>query len=104
MHRQDPQPVVEVRAKTAGGDGLSEVAIRRRNNAHVDGNVGARSDAPHGALLQDSQQFGLGRKVQRIYFIEKECASRRFFKQTATALMGAGESTAFVAKQFGFDE
>src|SRR5712691_12934753 len=97
MQRQHPQPVVEVRTKTAGGDGLSEVAIRRRNNAHVDGNVDARSDAPHGALLQDSQQFGLGRKIQRIYFIEKERASRCFFKQTATTLLGAVESAAFVA-------
>jgi hypothetical protein len=101
MQWQYAQPVVKVRTKAAGSNGLSKVTIGRRDNANVNGNVGSRPYAPHGALLQDSEQLGLGRKIQRIYFIEKQRASVGLFKQTATTFVRSCERTTLVAEEFG---
>ena len=63
MIGKDVEPVVEVLAELAVGDQLLEVAVRRRDHAHVDANGLAAADALELALLQHAQQLDL--HVQR---------------------------------------
>ena len=58
----------------------------------------------HRALLQDPQQLGLGRKIQRVNFVEKEGAARRLLEKTTAVLMRAGEGAALMTEEFGFDK
>ena len=57
--REDVEPVVEVLAELAVGDQLLEVAVGRRDDAHVDLDRLGAADALELALLQHAQQLDL---------------------------------------------
>src|SRR5678815_1383298 len=60
MKRQDTQSVIEVRPETTFCNRLREVAVRSRNDANVNRDVGASADATNRSLLQYSKQLRLG--------------------------------------------
>src|SRR6185503_12179974 len=104
MQRQNAKPVIKVWAKTTFCNCLREIAVRGRDDAHVDRDVGACSNSPHGAFLQNTQQLRLRRKIQRVDFVEKQRTPRSFFKETTAVLVGAGEGATLVTEEFGFNE
>ena len=57
--RKDAQAVEQVLAKAAVGDGLLEIAVRRRDDAHVDRVRAVVADPLVLALLQHAQQLAL---------------------------------------------
>jgi hypothetical protein len=56
------------------------------------------------ALLQDAQEFGLQFARDVIYFIEKQRSFIGQFDASDIARDGAGKRSAFVAKQFAFQQ
>src|SRR5206468_3689295 len=63
VDRDDGDPEVEVFAKRAGLDGGGEIAIGRREDAHVDPDRTASAHARELALLEHAQQLGLGARA-----------------------------------------
>jgi hypothetical protein len=59
-HRNDVQSVIEVFAETSGADLRRKVLVRRRDHPHVDLDHGCCAHRLDFALLQDTQDFGLG--------------------------------------------
>src|SRR5215216_5511731 len=104
MQRQNPKPVIKVRTEPTFRYCLCEITVGRRDDTHVDRNVGTCSDSSHSAFLQHAQQLRLGRKIQCVNFVEKQCAAGSFFEETAAVLMRAGKRAALVTEEFGFDE
>src|SRR5262249_38604179 len=56
--REDAQPVVEVLTESSGAYVAAEIAVRRRDDAHVDGARGVVTDALVLTFLEDAQQLG----------------------------------------------
>ena len=55
-------------------------------------------------FLEDAQDLGLGAKTHVAHFIEEESRVISAFELAAFGLGGPGEGTAYVAKEFRFDE
>src|SRR5215213_8924036 len=104
VQRKHSQPVVKIRTETSFSYRLREIAISGRDDAHVDRDIGAGSNTANSAFLQNAKYLGLGRKVQRIDFIEKQRAAGRFFKQAAAVLMRTGEGAALVTEEFSLNQ
>ena len=61
QQRDDVEPVVQVFAELACGHGGFQIAVRGRDDAHVDLYGLARAHGPNGPLLQHPQQLHLQR-------------------------------------------
>src|SRR5690606_27987206 len=77
VQRDDVQPVVQVAAERAATDLLVEIAIRRRDDAHVDVDGLRRADGYDLALLQRAQQLHLQRGRHLGNLVEEERAAAR---------------------------
>ena len=75
--RQHVEAVVEVGAERAALARGDEVAVRRRDDAHVHGDGLAAADALDLALLQHAQQLGLHGQRHVAHLVEEERAARR---------------------------
>ena len=85
-------------------DFLFQVAVRRRDQPHVEANRLFAADAIEGFLLQDAQQFGLELERHLADFVEQQTSRRGALEIAAVALLGAGECALFMAEQLAFDE
>ena len=65
---------------------------------------GARAERPEFALLEETQEFHLGRQRQGVDLIEEESAAFRVVEQPAGRRARAGESAGFVTKQLVLDQ
>src|SRR5262245_28783141 len=101
---EDVEAIVEVGAELIVRDHLSEVAVRRGDQAHV---------RPHGAraaqslellLLQHPQQFRLYLKRNVADLIKEESPLVRHLEASDSPLDGSRESALLMAEQFAFQQ
>ena len=62
VDRQDVEPEVEILAELAAADALAELAVRRREDAHVDRRRDVAAEPQDLPLLEDAQQPALERE------------------------------------------
>ena len=77
LQRDDVQAVIEILAELARRLLRFEVAVRRRDDAHVDRKRLRRADRPHLALLEHAQQLHLQRQRHVADLVQEERAAVR---------------------------
>ena len=78
LHGEHVQAVEQILAEASGADGGVEVAMRRRDDAHVAANRAIAADALEASLLQHPQQLHLHLQRHVADFIEEQaCRLRR---------------------------
>ncbi len=102
--RDHVEAVVEVVAELAARDHRLEVAVGRREHAHVHLDRPRSADPLEGLLLQDPQQLHLRALRQVANLVEEQAAAVGQLEPAAMLPVGAGERAALVAEQFGFEE
>src|SRR5205085_9053088 len=98
------QAMIEVAAKTAGPHRLLQVLVGRGHHANIDIHLAAASQAVVRNSVEDAQQFDLYFWIEIAYFIEKERAFVRQFKQSWLERIGPAEGALFVAKKLAFHQ
>ena len=101
---QRVEAVVEVGAEPAGFDVGGEVAVGRRDHADVDGELGAGTDGPDGALLEGAQELGLQAARQLADLVEEDGAAVGLGEQAGAIGAGVGERAAHVAEQLALEQ
>src|SRR5262245_60815127 len=71
------QPEIEVLAKAVLLNFLSQILVRRCNDANVYGHGPAAADPFHLAFLQNAKQFSLSSETQVADLIQKQCSAVR---------------------------
>ena len=69
------QAVVQIFLEPAVGDHLPQVAVGRRDDAHVDLLRALRAERLELALLEHAQQLGLERRAHRADLVEEDRAA-----------------------------
>jgi len=100
----DAHTVVEVFTKCAVVDHLAEVAIRRGDDTHVDGDHARATDALHLPRFEHAQELGLKADVELADLIQEQRAAIGHLEAPLLAVGGASERAAFVTEQYAFDE
>ena len=100
----DVDSVKEILAKCARFDRFRQIAIRRRDHAHIDLRLDIRSDLPYHTILQHSQQLDLHRGGRLPNLIQKNRPSLRLLKKATLLADGAGEGAALVPKQLRLEQ
>ena len=95
----DVEAVVEVIAESALADHRLEVAVRRRDDAHIDVNGFLTADAVEFLLLQDAQELDLQVLVELPDLVEEDRAAVGELELAELAAHGTSESTLLVAKE-----
>ena len=78
--REYVQAVVQVFAETSGGDFAAQVAIRRRQHAHIERDRHAAAEALDFAFLQHAQQLRLQAERHLGDFVEQQRAALRLLE------------------------
>src|SRR6185503_16228619 len=104
LDRENAEPVEQVLTESPFGDGLLEIAVRRRDHAHVDGMRAIVSDALVLALLQHSQQLALQIERNFPYFVEENRAAIRELKPADTIAMRASERAFDVPEKLALEQ
>src|SRR5947209_6869468 len=102
--RKDVQTIEQVLAEAAGFHVRDEIAVGRRNNAHIDLHGLPGADRVDLAFLNRAQQLDLRGRRQLADFIEKQRAARGFDEFAGVFFGGAGERAFLVPEQGRFDE
>src|SRR6059058_3372760 len=102
--REDAQPVVEVRAEAAFAGRLPEVAVARRDHAHVDLPPAVAAHRPHLAVLQHAQELRLDGGARLAHLVQEERPPVGLFEEAAPRPFGAGEGAAQVAEELALEE
>src|SRR6266849_6684445 len=92
------EPIEEVRAEGAVGDGGVEIAIRGGDHAHVYADGRAPTDPLEFALLQHAEQHDLGLGGEFADLVEEERAAVGQLEATLAPLQGSGERPLLVAE------
>src|SRR4029079_2341702 len=102
--RDAVEAVVEVLAEPAEGDLRLEIAVRRGDEAHVNGTRLHAADALDLTRLDDAQErrLQLGRHVADL--VEKDRPARRRLEQTGLRLAGARERALLVSEQLALQQ
>ena len=104
LDREDIQAVVKILAEIAFLDGLQEIAVRRRQHAHIDFD---RLVAPHPfklPLLEDAEQLGLQGERDFADLIKQDRPAVGQL-ETPIALVGrAGEGSLLMTEKLALDE
>jgi hypothetical protein len=103
-HFEDGEAVEEVAAEAAGRDVLRERAVRRRDDAHVDGARFGLADAPDLACFEDAQQLRLLLERKLADLVEEDGAAVRVLERSRTIAGCAGERALHVSEELGLDE
>ena len=101
---QHVQAEKKIFAESAGCDGFREIGIGERHQARVHAQRLRAAQPLEGALFEHAQELGLHAGRERGHFVEDDRAALRHFEAAGLARHRAGESAAFVAEKFGFDE
>ena len=104
MNRKNREPIKEIFPKLLIADCDRKVAMRCRYDPHIDCDRPATTDAFYAAFFKDAQKFHLhvGRHIAD--FVEKKCASARFFKAPLPLGIGASEAALFMPEQLAFEQ
>src|SRR5690606_19330686 len=95
-HREDREAIPEVLAERALRDHAVQVAMGRRDDAHVDVDRARAADARERALLQDAQEPDLCRERQLADLVEQESSAVRPLEPPLPCRDRAGERAALV--------
>ncbi len=98
------QPIVEIAAERAALDLRLEVAVGRRQHAHVELLLGDAADALDLALLQDAQELDLHRRAELADLVEEQRAAVGGGEQPGAIAHRAGERAAHVAEQLALEQ
>src|SRR6185436_19042495 len=101
---EDVQPVEQILPEGAALHGGLEIAVRRRQHAHVHRDRMTAADALDLSLLEYPEQRDLRLRGQLADFIEEDGAAIRGFEAAEAALHCAGERALLVSEQLGCDE
>src|ERR1043165_5627841 len=101
---QGTDAVVEVLAKAVLLDERAEVAVRRCDQAHVDGAILHVAEAAEAFLLEHLQQAGLNLRVHVADLVEEHRAAMRDFEQPLLRRYGPGERALLVAEELRLQE
>src|ERR1041384_1187387 len=72
LNRHDVETVQKIRPKLPGRDAVFQVAVRRRNDAHVDETLSVRADGAHDASLEHVEELRLKRRRQLSDLVEED--------------------------------
>ena len=97
--RDHLQPVVQIAAEGAGGDRIFQVAVRGREDPHVDLDRIVRADAGDLAVLQHPQQLDLRGQRHVAHLVEKQRAAVGVLELADAVGRGVGEGPLDVAEQ-----
>jgi hypothetical protein len=101
---EDVDAVVEVVAEAPVRDHRAQVAVGRRDDAHVYLDGARAADAANLALLQRAQKLRLHRHVQLAYLVEEERPAVGYLEEPLLLGVRAGERALLVAEEFGFEQ
>jgi len=101
---QHIEPVIQVFAKTAGGDLGFEVPVRGGHHPHVDGDRLAAAHRIDLAPLQHAQQLDLHVQRQVADFVEKDRAAVGQLEAADPVGHGSGKSPLAVTEQLAFNQ
>jgi hypothetical protein len=96
--RNHVHAIVELLAELSPRNGVAEVAIRGRDEAHVHVDHRRAAHAPDLPLLQRAQQLDLKRRRQLRDLIEEQRAAVRDLDQPRLRPVGSGERAFLVAE------
>ena len=97
------QPGEQILAKQALLDRLLEIAVRRRDEPHVDAQRLDAADALERALLQDAQQLHLHVDRQLAYLVEEQRSAVRQLEAPRLLRHGTGKRALLVPEQLGLE-
>ena len=100
----DAQSIVQIRSEPAGDNGRIEVAVRRRDDAHVDLAPLVRSDTFDDTVLQHPQHLRLQCQREVGDLVEKECSSVRELELSGTLRDRTGKGPANVPEELALEE
>ena len=98
------QPVVQVLAQRARALRLLEVAVRRRDHAHVDVDLLAAADAAEIPLLERAQELGLQERRHLPDLVEEDGPAVGQLERAQPGCDRAREGPLLVAEQLGFQQ
>src|SRR5438874_12014584 len=105
VDRDDAQPIVQIFTQCARFDGVLWIAIRRRDEAHVDNRIRRlAADAPHDAVLNYAQQLRLRRFGHLEQLVQEERAAVGRLEQAGFIADRAGERAFAVAEHLRFQQ
>ena len=100
----DREPVVQIEAEATAVHLGAEIAVRRRDDAHVDRDVVLAADAPDAPPLEHAEQVRLDRERELADLVEEERAAVRALERADVRAIGAGERAALVPEELALDE
>jgi hypothetical protein len=98
------QAVIQVTTKPPLFDIVTQRAVRRRDEAQVDGSRLSFAEPHDFTLLNDAQELDLGWHRELADFVQKERAAMRRLEETWSIVNGAGKRATSVPEQFALDE
>src|SRR6185503_21323610 len=81
-----------------------QIAMRRRDDAHVDGESLLAADALDGSLLQHAQQLLLEVHVHVPYLVQENRAAVGLLETADATGLGVGEGAGLVSKQLSLQQ
>ena len=103
-HAHRCEAVIEVETKCACVHPSTQIAMRRRDDAHVDIDEPMAADAVEAPSLEHTQQHRLVLCRELTDLIEKERAAIGLLERTNATSIGARECPALMAKELARDE
>lgn len=100
----DTQAEVQIGAEVTFFDGCFEVAVGRRDDADIDANGFAATDAFEHLAFKHAEEFGLDLQAHFAEFIQHQRTAVRKFEFAKLAFGGSGECTFLVTEQFAFQQ
>src|SRR6185369_9603704 len=100
----DVQPIEEVVAERALADRLLQIAIGRRDHAHVDADRPRAPEAFEFPLLEDAEELGLQRRGDLADLVEEQGARVGHFELAGLAEDRSGERSFLVAEELAFEQ
>ena len=102
--RKHRQPEVQILAVLARRDRRLQVAVRRRDDPHVDLKRRRAADPLEALLFERAQNLGLQRQRQIADLVEEQRAAMRHLELAELARRRAGERALLVAEQLGLEQ
>ena len=102
--REDMQSMVEVAPEGARGDRAGEIAVGRRDDAHVDGDLALAAEPGDAVVLECPQQLDLGGQRHLADLVEEQGAAARLLEPPRVAGRRTRECAPLVAEQLGLDQ
>ena len=99
------QPVQQVLAELTARDHVRQIAVRRRNDAHIHRGLDVvRADGLNLAVLQEAEEQRLHAQAHLTHFVEEQRAAMRELELAGLVSIRARETALHVTEQFGLEQ